>query len=213
MSEKESKEETIQLELPPTVEGGSVAQAGIFVSEGDLLAPVKVTALSSLIELSTKRISFNDFIREGLLIFMRAIPSEAGSILELNHEDQILFFRAMVGTSSDTIASVSVPMGQGIAGYVAESKQPMVIDDVSENKQHLKSIDKFVGFKTKSLVAIPMLIQGKTFGVLELLNRVGEDTFSQSDVEVISFINDHFSKIIETRLMISWSLKKRAKAA
>lgn len=173
----------------------------------------KYVALDAILKLLTRNVRFTDFMRELLLILMNVIKSEAGSILEVDHKNQTLFFRAVVGQSSDTITQFTVPLGQGIAGYVAESLQPLVVSDMRENRIHLKAIERAVGFETRNLVAMPLVLRGKVYGVLELLNRVGEENYSQQDVEVLSYLCEAASRALEIRMMIAWTKKQSEKKA
>src|SRR6185312_12697288 len=132
------------------------------------------------------------------------------SLFELDPKANHLFFRAAAGTSSDKVANFTVPVGQGIVGFVAESRQPLVVSDAAENKIHLKKIDEAVGFQTRNLVAIPILVRGQLYGVLELLNRVGESTYSKQDVELLSYCAEMAARALEIRFMIAWALKGEA---
>jgi GAF domain-containing protein len=82
------------------------------------------------------------------------------------------------------------------------------VDCVSENKEHLKAIQDAVGFDTKSMIAHPIIVQSKIYGVLELLNRIGEDQFSESDVELTNYLCEYLGKTIEIRLMMAGLYKK-----
>lgn len=168
----------------------------------------KSVALDSLLQLLTKDLKFNDFIREVLLVVMKVVKSEAGSILEVDHRNQVMFFRAVVGQSSDNVSKFTVPIGQGIAGYVAESLQPLVVSDLKENRMHLKAIDKAVGFETRNLIALPIIVRGRIFGVLELLNRVGDETYTQSDIELLTYLCGASARAIEIRMMINWASRQ-----
>jgi GAF domain-containing protein len=102
-------------------------------------------------------------------------------------------------------------MGQGIVGHVAEARRPLVVSDVSENKMHLKAIQDAVGFTARNLVALPIVIRGRIYGVLELLNRIGENDYTPADVELLTYACEMAAKAIEARLMIAWSAKRRAR--
>lgn len=190
----------------------------LFSDESLGIIMAKVSALESLLNTITRDCKFNEFIQEVLMIILRIIPCEAASIFEVDYANQQLFFRAVVGRSSDRVVDFTIPLGQGIAGHVAESRSHIVVDNVPENKMHLKSIENAVGFTTKNLVAFPFIIRGKVFGVVELLNRVGEANFTTADMEIITYLCQIISKAIEIRLMLAWANqgheeKKRGKVA
>lgn len=168
----------------------------------------KVHALESMLELCTRDLKFQDFMRETLLTVMEVVKSEAGSILELDSVNRCFFFRAVAGQSSDRVNHFVVPWGQGIVGHVAESRQPLVVNNVDENKIHLKALAKAVGFETRNMVALPILVRGEIFGVIELLNRVGEDDYTPTDIDTLTYVCSAMAKAIEIRLMIGWALNK-----
>jgi GAF domain-containing protein len=87
-----------------------------------------------------------------------------------------------------------------------------VVSNVSENKMHLKAVQEAVGFETHNIVAVPLVVRGRTFGVLELLNRVGETEFTPTDVELLNACAQMSAKAIEIRLMIAWAAQKRVAA-
>ena len=182
----------------------------MFPDDESLLTTIsKVAALEGFMAVIARDTSFKEFIRDLLLIVVQAVKSEAGSILEFDHRNRTLFFRATVGQSSDRVDHFVIPIGQGIVGHVAESRQPIVVNNVAENQIHLKSIQDAVGFPTRNLIALPLLIRGRVFCVLELLNRVGEDSYTDDDLELLKYVCQQASKAIEIRLTIAWALQKK----
>ncbi|MEK6579841.1 MAG: GAF domain-containing protein [Bdellovibrionota bacterium] len=178
---------------------------GLFTDDSLPLTAARLNAVESMLRLLTKNVKYGEFVREILLIIMKVVTSEAGSILEVDQKSGNLFFRSVVGQSAERIAKFLIPMGKGIVGYVAESRQPLVVANVKENEVHLKSIQHAVGFETRDLIAIPIVIRGKVYGVLELLNRVGGDGYTPSDVENLTYLCDMAGRAIEIRLMLAWN--------
>jgi GAF domain-containing protein len=194
------------IEVPASVDGASAAIIpALFTEEGLSVIMGKVFALDAFMNATTKNCNFEEFIRDLLVAIMNVVKSEAGSFLEVDQRNNTLFFRSVVGASSDRVVNFVIPMGQGVAGHVAESRQPTIVENVIENKEHLNSIAKAVGFEVRNLVALPVVIRGRVFGVLELLNRIGEVNYSANDVELLTYLCGMAAKAIEVRLMISWS--------
>ncbi len=201
------------LEAPPLPESPGASVGALFADDAFPTVTSKLTMAESMLRLLTLDQKFTDFMREILTTVMKIVKSEAGSIFELNYQNNTLFFRAAVGTSSDRVSHFVIPLGQGIVGYVAESKLPLNVKNVEENRVHLKSIAKSVGFETRNLIAIPILIRGKVFGVLELLNRLGEENYTEADVELLTTLCDLAAKAIEIRLLMNWAHQKAEKKA
>lgn len=213
MSDDDKKKDIsleIALEPPPAPE----TPVSHFETSGQLFAPddenlaqlnARFTMVDSFLRLLTRDLKFNDFVREILLVVMKVVKSEAGSIFEVDHSNNTLFFRAVIGQSSDNLTKFTIPMGQGIVGHVAESRQHLIVDDAEANKLHLRSVAKAVGFDTRNLIAVPIMIRGRVYGVLELLNRVGEPNFTTSDIELLNYFCEMAAKTIEVRFMLAWS--------
>jgi GAF domain-containing protein len=188
----------------------SASMPGLFGEDTTVITnAAKIVLLESFLKQTTRDQGYEDFLREVLLTTMKVVTSEAGSLLEVDHERNSLFFRSVVGSSSDRVLGFVIPMGQGIVGHVAESRRPLVVANVAENKMHLRTIQDAVGFAARNLVAVPIVIRGRIYGVLELLNRVGEPDYTAADVELLSYACDMLAKAIEARLMIAWSSKSR----
>ncbi|HKV12666.1 MAG TPA: GAF domain-containing protein, partial [Thermoanaerobaculia bacterium] len=106
--------------------------------------------------------------------------AETSSIWELDEERQELFFRVVRGTAAGEIRGLRVPVGQGIVGSVAATGQPEVVNDVaSDPRWHGDAADEF---RTRAILAVPLLSHGRVIGVLQLLNPVGREAFTGEDV-------------------------------
>ncbi len=211
MSEKDP-DQPILLEEPIHTPDVGFTRDSLFGGEGFAMTAAKHVALEAMLKLLTRNCRFSDFTRELLVIIIKVVQSEAGSILEVDHGNRSLFFRAVVGQSSDQITQFTVPLGQGIAGYVAESLQPLVVSNIKENRIHLKAIERAVGFETRNLVALPLVVRGKIYGVLELLNRIGEPDYTTQDLDLLTYLSETASRVLEIRMMIAWSRQKSKKA-
>lgn len=197
----------LELEEPPQTEH---PDATLLVEQVPVMIS-KLSVLESLLSVLTQDLPFQDFMREVLLSIMKAVQSEAGSVLEVDHEKQTIFFRTAVGTASDTVVQYMIPMGQGIVGHVVESREPVVVSNLDESRIHLKAIQRSLSFDARNLVALPIVIRGKVFAVIELLNRVGEKSYSLDDVETLKHLCGYAAKAVELRLMFGWALRQKNK--
>jgi GAF domain-containing protein len=208
---QKKKDSSILLDWEPLKSEAPAPTSGVasrdlhFTGESTAFLSSKALLLESMFNLLIRDIKFADFMREIVILAMAVVKSEAGSILEMDYRNDVLFFRAMAGRGAENLGHFTVPKGQGIAGFVAESLQVLVVSDAKENQMHLKSIAKSVGFDARNLLAAPIVIRGKIFGVLELLNRVGEKDYSPSDIELMNFFCNTAARAIEIRMMLSWA--------
>jgi HD-GYP domain-containing protein (c-di-GMP phosphodiesterase class II) len=106
--------------------------------------------------------------------------AETSSIWELDEARQELFFRVVRGSAAGRIRGLRLPVGEGIVGHVALTGEAEVVNDVAADPRwHGDSTGEF---RTRALLAVPLLAQGKVIGVLQLLNPVGGDRFTEDDL-------------------------------
>jgi putative nucleotidyltransferase with HDIG domain len=106
--------------------------------------------------------------------------AETSSIWELDEEAGELFFRVVRGAAAPDIAGIRIPLGQGIAGAVAASGRTELVNDV-ERDPRWKG-DRSDRFDTRAILTVPLKTRGRVIGVLQLLNPVGKEAFSEDDV-------------------------------
>lgn len=205
MSNNDNQDDPILPELESGAE--ELFSDELFSKESFAVVTAKLHIAENFLGLATRSCNFSDFSSEILRAVNSTVPCEAGSLLELDQKNNSLFFRATFGQSSEDVSKFVIPIGTGIVGHVAESLQPYVETNPETNEIHLKSIGDAIGFKTKNIAAVPIVIRGKLFGVLELLNRIGEGGFSKEDVEILNYSAEKAAKCIEIRLMLAWAMK------
>ena len=91
--------------------------------------------------------------------------SEVASILRYDREDGYLRFVAVPWFHRDSIENVRVPVGESIAGWVFKYGKPLVIQDVKGDKRFYSEVDKAAEFETRSILAVPLLLNGEPVGV------------------------------------------------
>ena len=108
-----------------------------------------------------------------------------------------LVFKIVIGKNADKLQGMKVLKGEGIAGWIAEHGQSVVIDDVAIDSRFSERIDATTGFKTKSIIGVPLKTQKRVFGVIELINKINGETFTPFDLKLLSTIADFAAIAIE----------------
>lgn len=122
--------------------------------------------------------------------------AEEASILLYEPQKQQLYFQAF--TNQDDAAQmrgITVP-SESIAGWVALHRQPVIITDVHQDNRFFRKVENLIQFKTRSIVAVPMIAQDRLIGVLEVLNK-RSDTFTALDQEVLMVLAGQAAIAIE----------------
>jgi diguanylate cyclase (GGDEF)-like protein len=131
------------------------------------------------------------------------------SLLLRNHRSGDLTFVIAIGSGADKLRGRVLPKGRGIAGWIAESGQPVIIEDVSRDKRFDSAMDEAIGFKTDSIIGVPLKTRTRVFGVIELINRLNGQPFTAFDLKLLSTIAD-FAAIAMEKLYYIKALKRSA---
>jgi GAF domain-containing protein/CheY-like chemotaxis protein len=107
---------------------------------------------------------------------------EASSIWLMDKQSGNLRVLANVGTPAKLLKSVTVPLGRGFVGHVAQTGKPIFTNSVENHPLHYSRIDHKTGFNTRSLLCVPMIFGGTTIGALQLLNKIHGE-FDEQDLE------------------------------
>jgi sigma-B regulation protein RsbU (phosphoserine phosphatase) len=119
----------------------------------------------------------------------RVMEVEAASLFLLNSEGELELTYASGGVMSGTSAPdarIIVPRGRGIAGWVLENAKPLLVPDAYADPRFFSDTDKKTGFRTRSILCVPLQRKGKEIGVLQVLNPVGRDVFDEGDLEAFA---------------------------
>lgn len=106
--------------------------------------------------------------------------AETSSIWELDEETQELFFRIVRGQAAGEIRNLRVPVGHGIVGSVAKSGVAELVNDVAADTRWHGDAR---GFHTRAILTVPLRVRGAVIGVLQLLNPVGRERFTEEDLQ------------------------------
>ena len=127
----------------------------------------------------------------------RMMRAKASSLLLVDSKTQKLHFRVATGAKKDEVKQFSLKLGEGIAGYVAQQGEPLLISDVSRDRRWYRQISEQIGFKTYSIACVPLKVGEKVIGVVEFINKEGGGSFQESDLELISVFAELAAVAIE----------------
>jgi PAS domain S-box-containing protein len=126
----------------------------------------------------------------------RALEVEAVSLALVEPGGNELVFHAATGKQSKQVLGVRVQMGKGIAGWVAENGEGIIVKDAQNDKRFYAKVDEATGFQTRAIACAPIRARKKVIGVLEALNpRAG--AFDSEDLPVLEGIGNLAGTAIE----------------
>ena len=138
----------------------------------------------------------------------RAIFSARASSIQLFEEEaDELVFEAVAGEGADTLVGQRFPAGAGVAGWVLAARQPLVIEDVAADPRFAREVAESTGYVPQGLMAVPLLLDDRALGVLEVLDRPERSKFSLAEMDLLGLFAE------QAALALDLSLRaRRAKA-
>ena len=128
--------------------------------------------------------------------------SQASTILLYEEETDLLKFVAGSQTDPEVIKRIRIPIEQSIAGKVYTQNIPIIVKNARENKLVFRDIERALGIKIASVLAVPMMFHGEPIGVIETLNKNCSKPYSQDDISLLETLASQASVSILSTLML-----------
>ena len=155
----------------------------------------KVLALNAILN-STLRL--NELLTIIMKTSSEVMRSEVASLLLIDETSNELVFRvALGGKGAELEEKFRLKVGEGIAGSVAASGTPEIVNDPQNDARFAKRFDKSTGFVTRAILCVPMKARGKVIGVLQAINPIHRQGFAPEDLELFATFADQAAIAIE----------------
>jgi diguanylate cyclase (GGDEF)-like protein len=128
------------------------------------------------------------------------IPCEAWSMLMVDEARRELRFEVAMGGKAQEVAGFRVRMGEGIAGWVAQSGKPVISNDVRRDRRFARRFDSETRFLTRSVLCAPLIARGRTIGVVQVINRRGGG-FTRADLALLLTLVEPCAIAIENAVL------------
>ncbi|MFQ5354404.1 MAG: diguanylate cyclase [Thermodesulfobacteriota bacterium] len=122
------------------------------------------------------------------------------SLLLVDEESGDLRFEIAVGRGSTKLKGMTIKAGEGVAGWVAREKKPLLITDVSSDARFSSRLDTITRYKTRSIICVPLVAKDRCLGVIELINSPRAKEFNEEDLLLLSALAGYSAIAIENAL-------------
>ncbi len=131
--------------------------------------------------------------------------ARASSVFLFDEVTDELVFEAVAGEGADTLVGQRFPSSTGIAGWVLVTRQPLVLEDVAQDRRFARDVAEATGYVPRGLMAVPLLHEERALGVLEVLDRPQRARFSLEEMDLLA--------LFATEAAIALDLLQRARRA
>lgn len=120
---------------------------------------------------------------------MAVTNAQDGSLLVLDDEtNELVFILARGQVAPSSLIGQRIPPGRGIAGWVAQKAQPTIVNNARGDIRFYPGIDDAFKFQTNSVLAVPIVGQGRVLGVIEVLNKHSGRIFDPADQTLLTLL-------------------------
>jgi GAF domain-containing protein len=130
------------------------------------------------------------------------LDAETSSLLLLDDETGELTVEMATGEPAPAVEKQRVPAGVGIAGWVVEHDEPLVVDRPQEDARFYGGIDEKSGFETRNLLAVPLRTKERVIGAVEVINK-REGGFADKDVTLATALANQAATAIDNARLYS----------
>jgi putative methionine-R-sulfoxide reductase with GAF domain len=136
--------------------------------------------IAGRLELGGTEAVLRSIVEAAALLF----EAEAASLALFDAARNVLVFRVAAGAQGQGVVGLEIPSDRGLVGYVFSTGQALAISDVARDPRFGRAFAEQTQYVPRSIVAAPLVDDRGTIGVLEVLDKRTEATFSIRDVEL-----------------------------
>lgn len=125
------------------------------------------------------------------------LQPDTWSLLMLDENTQELYFEIAIGAGASKLKDVRLKLGEGIAGWVAQSGEPVLVEDVKKDPRFAQKFDELTQTDTRSVVCVPIKGREKILGVIELINCLNKESFRKEDIPILKNLADYAAIALE----------------
>lgn len=145
--------------------------------------------------------AYQSLLEQSLFAFVRKLSqivgAERASLFLVDESNQTMLLR--VTEQLPVHEDIRIPLNSGIVGAAVQSGEPVIVADAYEDSRFNKDVDLKMGYRTKSVLAIPIKDrEGNVFAAVQLLNKIDGEVFSQQDQDRIDHLLADLSLILES---------------
>ncbi len=131
-------------------------------------------------------LDLQQLLQDTMQLAANVMNAQASSLMLVDPEDSnFLIFEVAHGSKGEQLRRSRISKQRGIAGWVATHAAPVISNNPMHDERFNRTVDLRTGFLTRNILCVPMQIKGVVVGVLQVLNKAGEQGFDEEDMELL----------------------------
>jgi sigma-B regulation protein RsbU (phosphoserine phosphatase) len=173
----------------------------------------KVQRLAALIEVNEmigSSLDLDTILENVMTISKQVMNADASSLMRIDEKTNELIYQVAQSTVGEKLKQeFRLKMGQGIAGTVAETGEPLLLEDAYTHPKFHRAHDDATGYRTKSMITVPLKVGGRVTGVAQVINRLDGKPFDQDDLDLFLALASMAAIALENAKMHQQILEKQ----
>lgn len=159
--------------------------------------PSPLGAILEVCRMLTHALDLEEVLPRALQVAEFTLNASASSIILLDEKTGKLKFHIVDGEHTGNLRSIELERGQGIAGWVLEHGEPQLVPDAYRDHRFDPDVDRQTGFRSRSILCVPLQIGAKRTGVVQVLNRSDGEPFTRDDLSLLELVASFIALAIE----------------
>src|SRR2546428_10618535 len=164
---------------------------------GDRREAGEVAIFQELGKALTSSLQLDQVLRTIMEKIDEFLHPDTWSMLLVDEVKQELYFELAIGNNAHGLKDVRIKIGQGIAGWVAQNQQAVIVPDISKYTRFFGKVDEKTKMETRSIVAVPVRFRDHCLGVIELINCMDMNGFHDRDLALLEALADFAAIALE----------------
>ena len=156
--------------------------------------------LSTLLRSSSiinSSLQINDVLDSAMKAAEEFVEAEASSVFELDPEKGEISVKLARGEKGKSIQASKLKPGEGLTGWVIQCGKPIIVEDVQKESRFSDRFDRETGFRTRSLLCVPLTIREETIGAIQVINKKNGGPFTDEDLELLTALAQQIAVAID----------------
>ena len=129
--------------------------------------------------------SYRSLLQATVEVARAIFHAKAASVFLLDEQADELVFEAVAGEGAGELVGKRFPSSTGVAGWVLTTRQPLVVDDLTSDTRFSREAAESTGYVPRGIMAAPLLVEERALGVLEVLDRPADSTFTLAEMNLL----------------------------
>jgi PAS domain S-box-containing protein len=151
-----------------------------------------IARLQAVTDTALQHLTLDDLLSEMLVRVRDLLETDSVAILLLSEDGTYLTVRAALGLEERVAHEVKVPVGRGIAGHIAASRLPLIIDDLSQ----VEVVTALLRNEIRSLIGAPLVVESRVLGVIHA-DKIAAASFNAQDLRLLQLVADRIALAID----------------